>query len=94
MMKTKDIKFDPLLAHPGPLPKFIPHRVQESNTLAKSAQLIQSDDISESLSSLVDLVGEHLKDKLTIPEGHEDSVSATRILGLHEGDQRRRFANP
>lgn len=74
VIKTKDIKFDPVLAHPGSLPRFIPQRVEESGTLAKTAQLVQSDDLPESLQSLVDLVGEHFKDKLTMPNAEEDDV--------------------
>ncbi len=88
VLRTKDIAFDPLLGMP-PQPPQPPQQAQQkqptpgTKAAAPNAEpttaLVQDGkevDVPQSLQSLVDLVGEHLQNKLSIPNG--DSVS-----GMH-----------
>lgn len=77
-VKTKDIKFDSLLARPGPLPRFIQRKVEDSNLLTTP----MAADPKESLQALVDLVGENLKEHLHIPDANENEQSVSTRSGI------------
>ncbi|BEI83044.1 hypothetical protein CcaverHIS002_0309120 [Cutaneotrichosporon cavernicola] len=77
VLRTKDITFDPLLGTPPHLPQ--PQQQPTPGTPAKASAKAEPTmalvsegkqvDVPESLQSLVDLVGEHLQNKLRIPNG-------------------------
>ncbi|KLT42038.1 hypothetical protein CC85DRAFT_328596 [Cutaneotrichosporon oleaginosum] len=83
VLRTKDITFDPLLGNPPHLaqPQQTPQAQQQQTTSTRAkapsnathtSALVHNGkevDVPQSLQSLVDLVGEHLQDKLSIPNG-------------------------
>lgn len=86
-LKTKEVRFSPVLRRPedNPPPAALAQLEQkEEGQFALRGPNGEQQDVPASLQSLVDLVGEHLQDKLHLPGAQGDETVNEEGLPIHE----------
>lgn len=82
-LKTKEVRFSPVLRRPedNPAPAPAPQQQPKEGQFALRGPNGEEQEVPASLQSLVDLVGEHLQDKLHLPD---DETVNEEGLPIHE----------